>query len=79
MTIGYDPQTDPIADLLRRATAGDEAAKAEFYAERAARAQAHREFQRMAHANARAMIRRACTGDTTSAAASPNNQEGGES
>ena len=66
---GYDPQADPLTDVLRRAAAGDEAAKAEFYAERAVRATAQREFQRMARANAWAMIRRARSGNTGEAAA----------
>lgn len=56
--MSYDPRTDPIVELLRRAAHGDEAAKAEFHAERAARAKARLELERAGRENAWAMIRR---------------------
>lgn len=66
---GYDPQADPLTDVLRRAANGDETARAEFHAERAARDKARREFERIAHENAWRMIRRARSGNTGETAA----------
>lgn len=69
VSIGYDPQADPLTDVLRRAANGDEAAKAEFHRVRAVRAKAHAEFERTARENAWTMIRRARSGNTGDTAA----------
>lgn len=70
MSIGYDPQADPLTDVLRRAANGDEAAKVEFHRVRAVRAKARLDFERSARENAWAMLHRSRsarsgnTGDT---------------
>lgn len=64
MSISYDPQADPLADVLRRAVAGDQQARVEFHAERARRARARVEFDRTARDHAWAMIHRARSGNT---------------
>lgn len=52
--------TDQVADALRRAANGDQAAQAEFHQLRAARVRAHRDMRAEADANARRILARAC-------------------
>lgn len=47
---------DPVADALRRAANGDEAARSEFHNLRAARVRARRELEHAGHARARTML-----------------------